>query len=720
MELERTAPLEEPEGADFFCPMHPEVVSDEAGACPICGMDLQLKLPSTASSTDDPEIAQWTRRFWLAACFAIPVVLLAMLPMVGLPVDQWIGRSLSGWLQLVLSTIVVFGAAWPLMQRGLQSFRTGHLNMFTLIAIGVLAAMGFSVFALLFPRLIPADFLHDGQVPLYFEAAAVISTLVLLGQVLEMRARRATGGAIRELWSLAPPTARVVRDGQDVQVALAALRKGDLIRVVPGEKVPVDGAITEGGSTIDESMLTGEPMPVVKKLGDRVIGGTMNQTGGFVFRAEQVGRETVLAQVVRLVADAQRTRAPIQKLADRVAEVFVPTVIGVAVLTFLFWAIVQPRQPALAFAFVNSIAVLIIACPCALGLATPMSVVVGVGRGAKTGVLIKRAEALERLEKVDTLVVDKTGTLTAGHPQLVELAATDPLTSDQLLQRVASVERQSEHPIARALVTAANQRGIQLGSCSDFQATLGGGVAGTVDGDAVAVGTPEFLATQRVVLAPSVSELLHAWRGQARTAFVVAVNGRYAGALAIADPIKPTAGDALKALRNLGLETVILTGDNAETAKAIAGQLSMQDVHAGLLPEDKLQWVQTRQAAGRIVAMAGDGINDAPALSTADVGIAMGTGTDVAMQAADVTLVQGDLRGIARAIGLSRATMRNIRQNLFFAFFYNILGIPVAAGVLGLFSPHWMLNPMLAAAAMSFSSLSVIANALRLRTVPID
>jgi Cu+-exporting ATPase len=501
---------------------------------------------------------------------------------------------------------------------------------------------------------------------------------------------------------------------------LAALRKGDLIRVVPGEKVPVDGAITEGGSTIDESMLTGEPMPVVKKLGDRVIGGTMNQTGGFVFRAEQVGRETVLAQVVRLVADAQRTRAPIQKLADRVAEVFVPTVIGVAVLTFLFWAIVQPRQPALAFAFVNSIAVLIIACPCALGLATPMSVVVGVGRGAKTGVLIKRAEALERLEKVDTLVVDKTGTLTAGHPQLVELAATDPLTSDQLLQRVASVERQSEHPIARALVTAANQRGIQLGSCSDFQATLGGGVAGTVDGDAVAVGTPEFLATQRVVLAPSVSELLHAWRGQARTAFVVAVNGRYAGALAIADPIKPTAGDALKALRNLGLETVILTGDNAETAKAIAGQLSMQDVHAGLLPEDKLQWVQTRQAAGRIVAMAGDGINDAPALSTADVGIAMGTGTDVAMQAADVTLVQGDLRGIARAIGLSRATMRNIRQNLFFAFFYNILGIPVAAGVLGLFSPHWMLNPMLAAAAMSFSSLSVIANALRLRTVPID
>ncbi len=588
--------------------------------------------------------------------------------------------------------------------------------MFTLIAIGTGAAYGYSVFAVLFPRWIPEDLKSHGQVPVYFEAAAVITTLVLMGQVLELRARRRTGSAIRELLSLAPPTARRVRDGEEKEVPLEEVQEGDILRVRPGDKIAVDGKITEGKSSVDESMITGEPVPVQKQPGDDVIGGTVNQTGSFLMAAEKVGEDTVLSQIVNMVAEAQRSRAPIQRVADVVASYFVPAVVLAAVATFLIWATFRPKEPALAWALVNSVAVLIIACPCALGLATPMSIMVGVGRGAKEGVLIKDAEVLETLEKVDTVVVDKTGTLTEGRPRLTESVARDFLSEEELLRLAGSVEQNSEHPLARALVEGATERGISLASAEEFDSITGGGVRGKVDGKQVLIGKRSLLEEGGVSETEALRDQAEQLEAQGRTVMFVGVDGKLAGILAVSDPIKASTAEAVSTLHELGLKIIMLTGDNPRTAKTVAEQLGIDDFEAGVKPEDKHGRIKALRKEGRIVAMAGDGINDAPALAEANVGIAMGTGTDVAIESAGVTLVKGDLRGIVKAVQLSRRTMRNIRQNLFFAFVYNSLGVPVAAGVLypvfGL-----LLNPMIAAAAMSFSSVSVIANALRLRTV---
>lgn len=655
-----------------------------------------------------------TRRFWVALALSLPVFLLAMLPMAGVAVNHWLGNDFTTWSQLWLSTPVVFWAGWPIIARAARSFRTGNPNMFTLIAIGSGAAYLYSVVAILFPSAVPDSFKHHGLVPLYFEAAAVIITLVLLGQVLELRARHRTGSAIHELLSLAPPTANVVRDGHESEIPLEDVRRGDRIRVRPGGKIPVDGKLVEGHSSVDESMITGEPLAVEKREGDDVIGGTVNQTGSFLMRAEKVGEETALAQIIRRVADAQRSRAPIQKVADAVAGYFVPAVVLIAVLTFLVWAIVQPAQPALAYALVNAIAVLIIACPCALGLATPMSITVGMGRGAKDGVLIKDAEVLEALETIDTVVVDKTGTLTQGRPTLSEIIPASGFTQSQLLRLAAAVEHRSEHPLASAIVAEAVRRGIELPSATDFDSVTGGGVQGTVDGRTISIGRQAWLALQGAEglthLDPSVDEL----RSRGHTVMHVAVDQQLAGILAVSDPIKPSTLEAVKTLHRLGLRVIMLTGDHQQTAQGVAETLGIDEYEASLRPEDKHDRIQRLKAQGRRVLMAGDGINDAPALAIADVGVAMGTGTDVAIESSGVTLVQGDLGGIVKAIRLSRHTMRNIRQNLFFAFVYNGLGVPVAAGVLypitGL-----LLNPMLAAAAMSLSSVSVIGNALRLR-----
>jgi Cu+-exporting ATPase len=645
----------------------------------------------------------------------VPVFLLAMLPMVGVPLDQWIGRTVNTWLQLILSTPVVLWAGWPFFVRGFRSIVTWNLNMFTLIAIGTGAAYLYSLFVVLFPGLLPDDLKVDGHIEVYFEAAAVIVTLVLLGQVLELRARRRTGSAIRELLSLAPPTARIVRDGDEQEVSLDEVHSGDILRVRPGEKVPVDGKLSEGKSSVDESMITGEPVPVQKQAGDEVIGGTVNQTGSFLMEAEKVGEETVLSQIVNMVADAQRSRAPIQRIADVVAGYFVPAVVIIAIVTFIVWAVVRPKEPALAWALVNAVAVLIIACPCALGLATPMSIMVGVGRGAKEGVLIKDAEVLESLEKVDTVVVDKTGTLTEGRPTLTECIAVESGSEDHLLRMAASLEQQSEHPLARAIVEGAKAKNVALTSADEFDSITGGGVRGTVDGTRVLIGKRSLLEDNGVsnlsVLDGSADEL----QQQGRTVMYVAAGGALAGIIAVFDAIKESTSEAVKSLHDLGLRIIMLTGDNEKTAKTVAEKLGIDEFEAGVRPEDKHERIKSLKASGRKVAMAGDGINDAPALAEADVGIAMGTGTDVAIESAGVTLVKGDLRGIVKAVNLSRRTMRNIRQNLFFAFVYNALGVPVAAGVLypvfGL-----LLNPMIAAAAMSFSSVSVIGNALRLRT----
>jgi Cu+-exporting ATPase len=592
--------------------------------------------------------------------------------------------------------------------------------MFTLIAIGTSAAYAYSLVAVLFPDLFPESFRHHGQVEVYFEAAAVIITLVLLGQVLELRARRRTGSAIRELLSLAPPVARVVRDGREQEVPLDEVRQGDRLRVRPGERVPVDGKLVEGRSSVDEAMLTGEPLPVEKRPGDAVIGGTVNQTGSFLMVAEKVGQDTVLARIVNLVADAQRSRAPIQRLADTVAGYFVPVVIVVAIVTFAAWAILQPAQPALAYALVNAVAVLIVACPCALGLATPMSIMVGVGRGAKEGVLIKDAEVLETLEKIDTLIVDKTGTLTEGRPSLTDVIPAGAVQADELLRLTAAVEQQSEHPLARAIVEGARSRGIEPAEVSDFDSITGGGVQGQIEGKRVLIGTSSLLTERGVADAKSLEERAAELQSQGHTVMHVAIDGQFAGLLAVSDPIKPSSLEAVRTLHQLGLRVVMLTGDNERTARAVAERLGIDEFQAGAKPEDKHARIVALRGEGRRVAMAGDGINDAPALAAADVGIAMGTGTDVAIESAGVTLVQGDLRGIVKAIRLGRRTMRNIRQNLFFAFVYNALGVPVAAGILYPISPHLLLNPMLAAAAMSFSSVSVITNALRLRTARID
>ena len=658
-----------------------------------------------------------TRRFWVAVALTVPVLLLAMLPMLGVPLDRWIGARLNTWLQLILSTPVVLWCGWPFFERGWRSVATWNLNMFTLIALGTGAAYLYSFVAVLFPDLIPENFRHHGTVEVYFEAAAVIVTLVLLGQVLELRARRRTGAAIRELLSLVPPTARVVRDGQEREVPLEEVHRGDVLRVRPGEKIAVDGKLTEGKSTVDESMITGEPMPVEKSKDDPVIGGTVNQTGSFLMVAEKVGEDTVLSQIVNLVADAQRSRAPIQKVADVVAGYFVPAVVVIAVITFLVWAIAAPEQPALAWALVNAVAVLIIACPCALGLATPMSIMVGVGRGAKEGVLIKDAEVLEALEKVDTLVVDKTGTLTEGRPKLTECRPASPWSEDELLRLAAAVEQHSEHPLAHAIVAGANDRGLTLPTVEGFDSVTGGGVHGTVESETVLVGKRSLLADRGVQDLAALDDRADELQRQGHTVMFVAVGGRFAGLVAVSDPIKNSTPEAVRALHELGLRIIMLTGDNEKTAKVVAGKLGIDEFHGGVRPEDKHERIKALRAEGHKVAMAGDGINDAPALAEADVGIAMGTGTDVAIESSGVTLVKGDLRGIVKALKLSRHTMRNIRQNLFFALIYNALGVPIAAGVLYPISAHLLLNPMIAAAAMSFSSVSVVVNSLRLRTM---
>ena len=700
--------------------MHPEIEQVGPGACPKCGMDLEPKTLTLDAGDDDTELRGMTRRFWIAAAVTLPVFLVSMLPMVGVPVDRWLGPTAHAWLQLVLATPVVLWAGWPFFERGFRSLVTGHLNMFTLIAIGTGAAYLYSLVAVLFPAFIPHQFSHDGGVPVYFEAAAVIITLVLLGQLLELRARHRTGAAIRELLSLAPPVARVVRHGEEREVPLDDVLQGDVLRVRPGEKIPVDGRLTEGRSAVEESMITGEPMPVEKGVGDAVIGGTLNQTGSFLMVADKVGKETVLARIIGMVADAQRSRAPIQKVADAVAGYFVPAVLAIAVITFLVWAIAAPEQPPLAWALVNAVAVLIIACPCALGLATPMSIMVGIGRGAREGVLVKNAEVLERLEKVDTVVVDKTGTLTAGRPSLTECIPLASMTEAELLRLAASVEQQSEHPLARAIVAGAATRNIAVPAVARFDSVTGGGARGSVEGRDVLVGKRGWLAEEGVADLAALDERAETLQRQGRTVMHVAVDGRLAGLIAVSDPIKASTPEAVRSLHDLGLRLIMLTGDSEETARTVAAGLGIDEFRAGVKPEGKHALVRALQAEGRTVAMAGDGINDAPALAAADVGIAMGTGSDAAIESAGVTLVKGDLRGIVKAIDLSRHTMRNIRQNLFFALVYNAIGVPIAAGVLYPLSSHLLLNPMIAAAAMSLSSVSVVANALRLRTMKMD
>lgn len=696
----------------YTCPMHPEIRRDAPGRCPECGMELE-PIVSAADEPPDPELASMTRRLWVALALGVPVLLLAMLPMAGLPLDAWLPAHRSHWLQLVLSTPVVLWAGWPFFQRGWQSLLVRRLNMFTLIALGTGAAYLYSAFAVIFPELIPAAFYSHGHVAVYFEAAAMIVALVLLGQVLELRARRRTGSAIRQLVSLAPPTARLVRDGREQDVPLDAVQVGDLLRVAPGGKVPVDGLVVEGRSTVDESMLTGEPLPVERAAGQRVIGGTVNQTGTFVMRAEHVGRDTVLARIVTMVSDAQRSRAPIQRVADSVAGVFVPIVVAVAAVTFAVWAWSAPVEAPLAHALINAVAVLIVACPCALGLATPMSIMVGVGRGALEGVLVRDAETLETLEAVDTIAIDKTGTLTEGRPRLVACQPFAGQEESELLRLSAGLEQGSEHPLARAVVEAATEQELALPKVDAFDSITGRGIRGQVAGRQVLVGSRALLEAAGVAIGDDHLALAQQRQRQGQTVMLVAVDGRAAGLLSVADPIKPTTAAALAALRALGLRVVMLTGDNAATAEAVARQLAIDEFEAGVDPAGKRERIVQLRQQGRVVAMAGDGVNDAPALAAAQVGIAMGTGTDVAIETAGVTLVKGDLNGIVRAVQLSRLVMRNIRQNLFFAFVYNMLGVPVAAGIL---YPVWglLLNPMIAAAAMSASSLCVVTNALRL------
>ncbi|MCM2369963.1 heavy metal translocating P-type ATPase [Aporhodopirellula aestuarii] len=699
--------------AIYTCPMHPEIEQVGPGDCPICGMDLEPKFVNAADEGDDEQYTDMKRRFWIGTALSVPLLLIAMGPMVGLPVHDWISGTTMGWLQLVLATPIVLWCGWPLLVRGAKSFRSMNLNMFSLIAVGTLAAYLFSLVVVLLPGLIPAAFFENGMPPLYFEASAVIITLVLLGQVLELRARQQTGGAIRELMQLTPETAtRITEDGEE-EVGLDAVHKGDRLRVRPGEKVPVDGRVVSGSSSIDESMLTGEPIPVEKSEGDDITGGTLNQTGALVMEAVGVGGDTVLSRIVQMVADAQRSRAPIQKLADVVARYFVPAVIVCSIVAFIGWAMFGP-EPQLAHAFVAAVAVLIIACPCALGLATPMSVMVGVGRGAKEGVLIKNAEVLEVMEKVDTIVVDKTGTLTQGRPEVTTIETFGQWSESDVLTLAAAVETQSEHPLAQAVVRRAKADKLTLAEATDFTSTTGGGVRGIVNEHGVLIGKAELLAEQDITGIDAGREKAGSHQAEGATVVFVAIDHSLAAILAISDPIKDSTPAALKTLHELGLKVVMLTGDAEPTAKAVAAKLGIDEFHAGVSPEDKHDFVRKLKESGKTVAMCGDGINDAPALAEANVGIAMGTGTGVAIESAGVTLVGGDLRGVAAASNLSRKTMSNIRQNLFFAFIYNALGIPVAAGLLYPFFGV-LLSPMIAAAAMSFSSVSVIANALRLR-----
>jgi Cu+-exporting ATPase len=695
--------------------MHPEIEQVGPGDCPICGMDLEPKFVTPGDSADEQQYRDMQQRFWVGVALSAPLLILAMGPMIGLPVRDLISDRLFGFLQLVLATPVVFWCGWPLIVRGAKSFQTMNLNMFSLIAVGTLAAYFFSLFALLFPSLIPAAFYEAGTPPLYFEASAVIITLVLLGQVLELRARQQTGGAIAELMQLAPDIAHRVTDQGEEDIDLSVVEKGDRLRVRPGEKVPVDGRVLSGSSSVDESMLTGEAMPRQKDEGDDVTGGTLNQTGALLIEAIGVGNDSVLSRIVQMVAEAQRSRAPIQKLADVVARYFVPAVFACAILALIGWALFGP-EPRLAHAFVAAVAVLIIACPCALGLATPMSVMVGVGRGAKEGVLIKNAEVLEIMEKVDTIVVDKTGTLTEGRPEVTSVETMGDWSDEKILPLAASVEAQSEHPLAQAVVRRAKADGLSYGEAVDFESITGGGVRAVVDGREVLIGKANLLASHGIDGLEEARQRAGDHQRSGSTVIFVAVDGAVAAVLAISDPIKQSTPAALQRLHDLGLTVVMLTGDAELTARAVAEQLGIDEFQAGVSPQDKHDYVAKLRQQGQIVAMAGDGINDAPALAEADVGIAMGTGTGVAIESAGITLVGGDLRGVAAAENLSRKTMSNIRQNLFFAFVYNAMGIPVAAGLLYPFF-GLLLSPMLAAAAMSFSSVSVITNALRLRTV---
>ncbi len=707
-----TVSVDVPEGAIYTCPMHPEIRQVGAGSCPICGMALEPETIS-AETGPNPELADMTRRFWIGLALTLPVFALEMGGhLTGL--HQWLGQQTSNWLQLVLATPVVLWAGWPFFERGWASLKSRNLNMFTLIAMGTGVAWVYSIVGTLFPALFPAALRGlSGAVPVYFEAAAVITVLVLLGQVLELKAREQTSGAIKALLSLAPKRAtRVKADGSDEDVSLDAIVVGDRMRVRPGESVPVDGVLLEGRSALDESMVTGESMPVTKEVGGKVIGGTMNQTGTFVMRAEKVGAETMLAKIVQMVAQAQRSRAPIQRLADQVSGWFVPLVIAVSVAAFAAWSIWGP-EPRLTFGLIAAVSVLIIACPCALGLATPMSIMVGVGRGAETGVLIKSAEALERLEKVDTIVVDKTGTLTEGRPSVVTVKTVAGTDGNDLLRLAASVERGSQHPLGAAIVRAAGDRKLELVAVTDFDAPIGKGVKGVADGKTVVIGNRRIMTEAGMTTAPLDAEA-ETLRREGGTAIYVAIDGQLAGVIAIADPIKSSALAAIAALKAAGLRVVMLTGDNVTTARAVAAKLGITEVEADVLPDQKSKIVQRLRGQGRVVAMAGDGVNDAPALAAADVGIAMGTGTDVAMESAGITLVKGDLNGIVRARHLSAATMSNIRQNLFFAFVYNAVGVPIAAGVLYPFFGV-LLSPIIAAAAMALSSVSVIGNALRLK-----
>jgi Cu+-exporting ATPase len=714
MALEPVSPLPaQGERIEYTCPMHPDIVRAAPGNCPKCGMALEPRTVTVEET--NPELVDMTRRFWVSVVFTVPLFVLAMSRMfIAEQLQAWFPGALS-YIEFALATPVVIWGGWPFFVRMWHSFVNRSLNMFTLIGIGTGVAYVYSTIATFFPQVFPESFRSHGNVDLYFEAAAVIVTLVLLGQVLELRARSRTGAAIRALLGLAPKNARQIKpDGSEEDIPLTHVHTGDKLRIRPGEKVPVDGTVLEGSSFVDESMISGEPVPVEKKAGDKVIGATVNGTGSLVMRAERVGSETLLAQIVRMVAEAQRSRAPIQRLADTVAGYFVPAVVLAAVLSFIAWAIFGP-EPRFAYALINAVAVLIIACPCALGLATPMSIMVGVGRGATAGVLVKNAEVLEVMEKVDTLVVDKTGTLTEGKPKLVTVQPADGFSETELLRLAGSLEQASEHPLAAAITKGAKDRGIQLESTDGFQSITGKGVEGTVSGKKISVGNRRMLEERGA----STDDLLgqaERLRADGQTAMFVPVDSKAAGILGVADPIKDSTHEALRLLREEGIQIVMLTGDSRTTARAVAKKLGIDTVEAEVLPEQKVDVVKRLKSEGRIVAMAGDGINDAPALAEAHVGIAMGTGTDVAMQSAGVTLVKGDLRAIARARRLSEGTMKNIRQNLFFAFIYNALGVPIAAGVLYPFV-GLLLNPMVAAAAMSFSSVSVIANALRLRTI---
>jgi len=711
--LDERQPAQAPDGTVYTCPMHPEIRQIGPGACPICGMALE-PVVATGDSGPNLELIDMTRRFWIGLALTLPVFMLEMGGHIA-GAHNWVEPQLSNIIQCVLATPVVLWAGGPFFARGWQSLVTRNLNMFTLIAMGTGVAYVYSLAATFFPGIFPEAFRGHGAPAVYFEAASVITVLVLMGQVLELRAREATSGAIRALLDLAPKIARRIRhDGSDEDISLDAVQAGDRLRVRPGDKVPVDGVVLEGRSSLDESMVTGESMPVTKEEGSRVIGGTLNTSGSFIMRAEKVGRETLLAQIVQMVASAQRSRAPIQRLADNVSAWFVPAVIAVAILAFAAWAVFGPEPP-FAYGLVAAVSVLIIACPCALGLATPMSIMVGVGRGARAGVLIKNAEALERMEKIDTLVVDKTGTLTEGRPKVIAIVPAPGFDEAEVLKLAASVERGSEHPLAAAILAAAGERKIQLSPVDDFDAPAGKGVTGVVDGKHLALGDARFLSAMHIdtsALSPEADRL----RGEGATAVFLAVDGKVAGVIAVADPIKKTTSDALRVLAAGGIRVVMLTGDNRTTAQAVARRLGIAEVEAEVLPDQKNAIVEKLRHEGRAVAMAGDGVNDAPALAAADVGIAMGTGSDVAIESAGVTLLKGDLTGIVKARALSAAVMRNIRQNLFLAFVYNALGVPVAAGVLypvfGL-----LLSPIIAAAAMALSSVSVVGNALRLRNL---